>query len=74
MNIWLPLLKRAREKAASHQAITRAAKTPTSELYERLVAVTFYSTHGDDARKMAKLAMSGQPVTPGSSRGRRPPG
>jgi len=71
VNIWLQLLKRARERAVTHQAITRASKTPTTELYERLLAVTFYSSHGDDkAMEMAKLAMSGGAVPPGSSRAR----
>lgn len=49
LNIWSEPLAAAARQAPSHQMATRAAKTPSLTLFERLVATTFVGSYGSDA-------------------------
>lgn len=67
-NIWEPVLKRVREQAASHQAERRMSKTPEGDLFARVLATTYRSSHGDRALEAAEAAIRGEVIP--SSRGK----
>jgi len=48
-NIWEDPLKQVRTQVPSQQAVTRARTTPNLALFMRLLATTFYRTHGQEA-------------------------
>ncbi len=65
-NIWTAQLKDAARKAPSHQAAARARTTPSFELFLRLLATTFYRSHGagPPALAAAKAVFWGKPEPP----------
>ncbi len=74
-NIWLGPLKEAQQQAPSHRAVSRAKKTPNVELFLRLLATTFYRSHGRGpaavqaahAQFWGRDVPSGRPVQPSFS-------
>jgi integrase len=65
-NIWLGSLRVAQRQAPSHRAEARARKTPSLDLALRLLATTFYRTHGtEQAMAAAKARMWGRRVPAG---------
>lgn len=70
-NPWTKPLKEARQVASSHQAVSRAEKTPDEPIFQRLLATTYVRQLGaKGALKAAAYAMRGQYVRtdPRSSR------
>lgn len=67
-NVWAPVLKRVREQAESHQADRRAVRTPGGELFARVLATTYRSSHGDAALQAAEAAIRGEVIP--STRGK----
>lgn len=67
-NIWDQVLKRVREQAGSHQAERRTTKTPGGDLFAKVLATTYRSSHGERALEAAAAAMLGDVVP--STRGK----
>ena len=64
-NVWAAPLKEASRQAPSHQAASRARKTPNFALFLRILATTFYHTYGpgEPALRAAEAAFWGKPLS-----------
>ena len=71
VNIFKPLLGAAQRQAPTQQKASRADKTPSMGLFERLLATTYLRRYGDDAVAMAMSRMRPRQVAPPPSRSGR---
>lgn len=66
VNIWLDVLGRSREQAATQQVATRAAKTPDVDLFVRLLATTYEHRLGKEQSILsARQTLFGTPPDTG---------
>lgn len=63
-NIWTDLMRQLQAPAVSQRALSRAERTPGPVLFLRLLATTFFRTHGRDENALvaAEAAFWGRPL------------